>query len=129
MSRYQLWRRRLAPLAFGLAIALIARSACTKNQRTHATVILDLGAAAHGDARVLDADVYIGPDVIATFHKAALPGSGLGVTKFEASLPADDAEVHIDVELGARHVQVARRIHIVEGSTVTIPLADELSAP
>jgi hypothetical protein len=95
VSRYQLWRRRIAPVA---------------------------------DVRALDADVFIGSDVIARFHKAALPGSAIGATKFEASLPAEDADVHIDVDLGARHVRVARRIHIVEGSTVTIPLADALGS-
>ena len=127
MSRYQLWRRRLAPIAFALAIGLIARDACNKEQRTHATVVLDLGAAAHGEARAIDAEVLIGPDVIATFHRAALAGYGLGVTKFEASLPAADADVHVDIELGTRHVKVARRIHIVEGSTVTIPLTAALT--
>ena len=128
MSRYQVWRRRLAPVAFGIAIAVLARDSCTKAQRTHATVVIDLGAGAR-DARALDADVLIGDDVLATYHKAALPGSGLGATKFEASIPAEDADVRIDIDLGTRHVKVARRIHIVEGSTVTVPLERDLLAP
>ncbi len=125
MSRYQVWRRRLAPVAFGIALAFIARDACNKEQRTHATVVIDLGAST-ADVRALDADVMIGQDVIAHFHKQALVGGRIGETKFEASLPAEDADVHIDVDLGTRHVAVARRIHIVEGSTVTIPLGDAL---
>jgi hypothetical protein len=128
VSRYQVWRRRLAPVAFGIAIAVLARDSCTKTQRTHATVVLDLGSGAR-DARALDADVLIGDDVLATYHKAALPGSGLGATKFEASIPAEDADVRIDIDLGTRHVKVARRIHIVEGSTVTVPLERDLLAP
>ena len=128
MSRYHVWRRRLAPVAFGIAIAVLARDSCTKAQRTHATVVIDLGAGAR-DARALDADVLIGDDVLATYHKAALPGSGLGATKFEASIPAEDADVRIDIDLGTRHVKVARRIHIVEGSTVTVPLERDLLAP
>jgi len=128
VSRYHVWRRRLAPVAFGIAIAVLARDSCTKAQRTHATVVIDLGAGAR-DARALDADVLIGDDVLATYHKAALPGSGLGATKFEASIPAEDADVRIDIDLGTRHVKVARRIHIVEGSTVTVPLERDLLAP
>ena len=73
--------------------------------------------------------MLIGDDVLATYHKAALPGSGLGATKFEASIPAEDADVRIDIDLGTRHVKVARRIHIVEGSTVTVPLERDLLAP
>ena len=127
MSRYQKWRRRLAPVAFGIAIAALARESCNKEHRTHATVVIDLGGAAL-DARALDAEVRIDDAVIATFHKQALSGSRLGEAKFEASLPAEDAELRIDVDLGARHVRVARRIHIVEGSTATVPLGDELLA-
>jgi hypothetical protein len=88
---------------------------------------MDLGAAA-ADARALDAEVVISGVVVATFHRSALPNSALEGAKFEAALPADDADVQIDVDLGARHVKVVRRIHIVEGSTVTIPLGDALGA-
>jgi hypothetical protein len=127
VSRYQVWRRRLAPVAFAVAMALIARDACTKEHRTHATVVLDMGSGAEArDVRAVDAQVMIGSDVVATFHRQALDGSSLGVAKFEAALPAEDAELQIDVDLGARHVKVARQIHIVEGSTATVPLADAI---
>lgn len=124
VSRYQLWRRRLAPVGFALAIALLAREACNKEHRTHATVVLDFGSAA-ADVRAVDAEVFVDGASVARFHRAAV-GGAIGDAKFEAALPGDDAEMKLDIELGARHVAAIRKLHLVEGSTLTVPLADAL---
>jgi hypothetical protein len=77
VSRYALFRRRLAPIAFILAIALIGHEQCTKMHRTHATVVLDLGDVAPRVVSV-DAEVRIGDESAAIFHRAAHPMAGAG---------------------------------------------------
>lgn len=129
MSRYDLFRKRIAPIAFFLAIALIARDSCEKDKRTHTTVELAFGASMGAQTprvHAVDVDVVIGADTIATFHRATLPDSTIGPCRFVLALPSEDGELRIDIDLGATHHRLTRRFHAVEGSTmlVTIPDAD-----
>jgi hypothetical protein len=126
VSRYQLFRRRIAPIAFGLAIALIARDSCEKQQRTHATFVLDPGAAAH-DIRSVEADLYVDGNQLTAFRRNADEGAYIGPMKFEAALPEKDAELRFDVDLGARgHRTFIRHVHADEGAMVTVPLDSDL---
>jgi hypothetical protein len=124
VSRYDLFRRRIAPIAFLLAIALIARDSCQKEQRTHTTVELDFGDARH-QVRAVDVDVMAdgaGAEPVARFHRAALGDAGIGPCRFVLALPGDDGELRIDVELGAEHRRLTRRFHAVEGSTLRVTI-------
>jgi hypothetical protein len=126
VSRYDLFRRRIAPVAFVLAIVLMARDACNHDQRTHATIVFDLGSASRASA--LDAELVVGATRVATFHEAPLGGT-LTTAEFDASLPDEsDGELRIELEVGsgaaATHPRTTRRFHAEEGSTVTVPLAD-----
>jgi hypothetical protein len=123
VSRYDLFRRRIAPIAFFLAIALIARDSCEKDKRTHTTVELGFGAA-KPSVRAVDVDVVVGSETIATFHRAALPASTIGPCRFPLALPDDDGELRIDVDLGATHQRLTRRFHAVEGSTMLVTIPD-----
>jgi hypothetical protein len=125
VSRYDLFRRRIAPVAFGLAIVLIARDACNKQERTHATIVLDYGAA-KGNVRAVDVELWAEGELLSQFHRQALEGSTIGTTKFAALSTSKDAELHIDVDLGTSHKLITRRFHAEEGATVTIPLEDQL---
>jgi hypothetical protein len=118
-------RKRIAPIAFIFAIAWIARDACNKQDRTHATFVLDFGAAA-ADVRAVDAEIWVGNDQLATFHRAALANSKIGPVRFEGLLTATDGELRLDVDLGTAHKQLVRRYHADEGATITIPLDSAL---
>jgi hypothetical protein len=121
VSRYDLFRRRIAPIAFFLAIALIARDSCEKDKRTHTTVELELGAD-RAEIRAVDLEVFSGTDRVAAYHRAALPGEPIGAARFELALTDDDAELRIDIDRGARHQLLTRRIHALEGSTTLIAI-------
>lgn len=123
MSRYDLFRRRIAPVAFFLAIALIARDSCEKDKRSHTTVELAFGAAA-ASVRAVDVDVVVGSETVATFHRAALPGSTIGPCRIPLTLTDEDGELRIDVDRGATHQRLTRRFQIVEGSTMLIAIPD-----
>ena len=125
VSRYDLFRRRIGPIAFGVAIVLIARDACNKQERTHATVMLDFGSAAPR-VKAVDAELWAEGNMLSKFHRQALEGSTIGTTKFDALSTSKDGEVRIDVDLGDHHQQLTRRFHTEEGATVVIPLGDQL---
>ena len=125
MSRYTLLRKRIAPIAFLLAIGLLVRESCTKQQRTHATIVIDLGDAER-NVRSVDASLVINGDSIATFHRIAAPGLRIGTCKFAAAMPADDVDIQIDVDLAGTHKLFTRHIHADEGAIVTLPLGSEL---
>ncbi len=126
MTRYELFRKRIAPIAFILAVGLMARETCQKQDRTTATIVLDYGNAA-SNIKSLDADLWAGDDVLAHFHRAdsAPPRATL-----KATLPEHDAELRFDVDLvkgGHRHF--TRRVHADDGATVTVLLESELWPP
>ena len=126
MSRYDLFRRRIAPVAFFLAIGLIARDSCEKSHRTHTTVELQLGEA-RSRVRAVDVDVVTGGETVARFHRAALPDTMIGPCRFELALPVDDGELRLDVDLGAEHRRLTRSFHAVEGATLLVPVEGDLA--
>jgi hypothetical protein len=126
VSRYDLFRRRIAPVAFFLAIGLLARDSCEKSHRTHTTVELQLGDA-RPRVRAVDVDAVTGGEIIARFHGAALPGLLIDPPRFELALPADDGELRIDVDLGAEHRRLTRPFHAIEGATMFVPIEGDLA--
>jgi len=128
VSKYDLFRRRIAPIAFGLAIALIAYRSCDHEQRTHAKIVLDLGAAQR-DVKAVEAEIWMNGQQVSRFRRIALE-SGIGATQFDASLPDTDGEVRMDIELASgEHRAITRVIHVVEGGIVTIGLERDLRSP
>ena len=125
-SRYDLFRRRIAPIAFGVAIVLLARESCHKHEQTKATFELDFGAA-EPRVRVVDVDVYEHGDFVSHFHRAALGKGTIGPTHFMGSLPDPDGELRIDVQLASDVRHVVRAFHADENATVTVPLERELA--
>jgi hypothetical protein len=126
VSRYDLFRRRIAPVAFLLAIGLLARDSCEKDHRTHTTAEIQLGEA-RSRVRAVDVDVVTGDQTVARFHRAALPGALIGPCRFELALPADDGELRLDVDLGAEHRRLPRAFHAVEGATLLVPIEGDLA--
>lgn len=120
MSRYDLFRRRIAPIAFFIAIALIARDSCQKDKRTHATVELQLADAP--SVRAVEVDVMVGGQTVAQFRKAALPDRPIGRVEFKLSVPEDDGQFRIVVDRGATQQQLTRSFHAVEDSTMLVPI-------
>jgi hypothetical protein len=126
VSRYDLFRKRIAPVAFVLAIALMARESCMKQQRDHATFVLDPGIALH-DIRSIEADLYINGEQLSRFHRTAPDDAYIGPMRFSATLPQKDVELRFDVDLGARgHRAFVRRVQAEDNAIVTVPLDSAL---
>lgn len=126
MTRYDLIRKRIAPVAFGVAIVLMARESCEKHQRMYATFVLEPGAAQH-EIRSVEADVWSGDTQLSEFRRNAPEGGYIGPMRFEAPLPEKDVELRLDVDLGARgHRAFVRHVHAEDAATVTVPLESDL---
>ena len=123
-----MFRRRLAPVALVLGIALIARESCQKGQRTHTTVRLGFGAA-QADVRAVDVDVVIGSEVVASFHRAAQPERAIGTCEFKLVVAEDEGELRIAIDRGATTQRLTRHYHAVEGSTMLVPIPDPAPDP
>ena len=123
VSRYATFRRRLAPVALFLGIALIARESCQKGQRTHTTIQLGFGSA-QADVRAVDVDVVIGSEIVASFHRAALPDRAIGTCEFKLVVAEEEGELRIAVDRGASIQRLTRRYHAVEGSTMLVPIPE-----
>ena len=102
-------------------VGLIAYDSCRKEDRTHATVVLDLGDAAR-DVREIDAELVVGGDVIGMFHRKALPGSAIGRCAFEVAMPETAAVIRLEVDVNGGVRSFERTIRPIESSTVTVPL-------
>lgn len=123
MSRYELFRKRIAPIAFFLAIAFLARESCEKDKRLHTTVELVFGDTKPA-IRTVDVDIMAGTEVVATFHRAAQTGSVIGPCQFPVVLPDEVGELRIDIDRGDAHQKLVRRIQIIEGSTTRVIIPD-----
>ena len=124
MTRYELFRKRIAPALFLGMVGLIAYDSCRKQERTHATVVLDFGAA---DVRSVDAELTAHGESMGGFKKAALPGSSsIGSVHFETLLTDEVGELRIDLTLPDRQRTLTRTIRPIEGSTVTVSLGSDL---
>jgi hypothetical protein len=126
VSTYDLIRRRLAPVAFGLAIAFMAYTTCNKQERTTATFVIEYGAAER-NVHAVDAEVWMNGEQVTQFRRVASEGAYIGTTTFKGSLPDTDGELRMDVELvSGEHRSVTRAIHVAEGSTVTVQIERDL---
>ena len=126
MTRYDLFRKRIAPIAFVVAMALLVRESCNKAERTHATIVMDFGGAEPSVVAV-DADLSIDGALLSRFHQGTLTGQHIGKPRFETAMPSQDGSLQIDVELASGHRQITRAIHVEEGATVTLSLGPDLT--
>ena len=122
------WRKRGGPLLLILALGVLAHETCKSKERRAVTIQLDLGPSAQRVKKVW-VDVFVEGEPVAQYRR-----EGGGPPRLEARLSGETAEVRIDLELAplveggevTRRV-VTRRVHGEGGSTVTLPLADELA--
>jgi hypothetical protein len=126
VTRYDVFRRRIIPLAFAVIFGLLAYETCQKQERTAVTFVVEYGVFAT-DVRAIEAEVWMNGERVTNMRRTALEGAYIGTTRFEASLPDTSGELRIDVDLanGVRK-HVVRKLHVAEGETVTFDLEPDL---
>lgn len=127
-SFWELFKRRVLPIAFICGMAVLIQHTCNGASRTHATIVIDLGEAA-AFVKKVDAQLVVDGEANAEFHRVALPDLSIGPCQFEVAMPKDDGQLTIDVELPTGTKHFVRNIHAAEGAIVRVPLGSELTAP
>ncbi|MEO7093413.1 MAG: hypothetical protein ABI175_09190 [Polyangiales bacterium] len=123
---WELFKRRVLPIAFICGMAVLIQRTCNGATRTHATIVIDLGDAA-AVVKKVDAQLVVAGDSNAQFHRTALPDLSIGPCQFEVAMPADDGELTIDVLLPTTSKHFVRKIHASEGAVVRVTLGPELT--
>jgi hypothetical protein len=127
VTRYEFFRKRIAPVLFLGMVGWIAYDSCQKEERTHATIVIELGDA-EASVKNLSADLIVEQEPIAHFEKHALAGMRVGCPcKFETAMPAEAGVLKLDVELaGGEHRLLTRQVRAIEGGKITVQLANDL---
>jgi hypothetical protein len=101
-SFYQTLRRRIAPVAFLLALALLGSRTCA-TEKTRVEIRLDLGAAA-AHVETLRVDVFPADAAtgVASFERHLRGQPVQGSLGFEVPLDPGSYRLRIDARLGAR---------------------------
>lgn len=130
MTRYELFRKRIAPILFLGVVGLIAYDAWKKDQPEgiQGTVVIELGEAAPR-VRGIEAELAARGETIVTFRRAAPPEGGGGAYRFKARMPEPDGELRVTVDLGDARRQLSRAVHLEDGATVRIDLSPDLARP
>ena len=131
MTRYEFFRKRIAPILFLCVVGLIAYDACEKEKHAGitGTVVIELGEAAPR-VREVEAEMFVRDESVSVFRCAALPGARIGDCRFEARMPAPDGELRLVIDLGegARR-RLSRGVHLEDRATVHVDVAADLSRP
>jgi hypothetical protein len=127
VTRYELFRKRIAPLLFLCLLGLIAYDAWRKQKDAGitGTVVIELGEA-RPRVRALEAEMFARGESVSVYQRAALPGARIGECRFEAHMPEPDGELRIAVDLGDARRQLSRAVHIEDGAMVRVDLSTEL---
>jgi len=123
VTRKDFIRRRVMPVVFGVVIALMARRSCDGPDRTHATFVLNFGAA-EPQIQAVDAELWMNQALVAQYHHAAL-GDHIGTLKFDGTFPSTEGELRVDAQLrSGEHKNLKRTVHADDNATVTVNLED-----
>lgn len=125
MTRYDFFRKRIAPVAFLAVVGLIAYDTCEKQERTEATFVIDLGEASPR-VRSVDATLVVDGEAVATFRRVATPGLTIGPCRFEAVMPERDGELRLAVDVDGTLRSFVRQVRAEEGATVRVAVEREL---
>lgn len=126
MSRYDFFRKRIAPVAFLIVVGLIAYDAYDKEraERARATIVIDLGSAA-SRVRSVDAELTVDGESVGTFQRdlAMKPGE----LRFEVRMPKEQGELRVVADVGGAKRSVVRKVDVEEGGTTTVSIGSELA--
>jgi hypothetical protein len=127
-SRYDRFRRRVAPIALVLAIGLVVKVVLDQRHQTGVTVVIDFGG--HGaEVRHLRADVFVDGAPLETYLESTYPAGAEGPATFEVRVPDGDALLRVDLSTTRGPRRIERRLTVVDGAKVHVDLGRDLDRP
>jgi hypothetical protein len=128
LSRYDLFRKRIAPVAFAVALAALAHETCNRRGGDDVTVELAFGAHA-AEVRHVRADVFVDGEPDAWMEHDFGTDGVTTPPRFRAMVRGENAIVRIDVDTLSGPHRIERKLAVVDGATVTVDLARDLDPP
>jgi hypothetical protein len=126
VTRYELFKKRIAPVLFLAMVGLIAYDSCDAQQRTHATIVLELGEA-EAAVTSIRAELVSGGEVIGTFERRALSGLRIGCPcRFETAMPEESGQLRVEASVDGVRRTVTKPIHATEEATIRVLLEQDL---
>ena len=125
-DRYNRLRKRLAPVAFAVALVVLVRETCTSKTRHEVTITVDT-APWTDRVRSLDGALMVGAEQVAELHHEAHPGIPVGTVTFVAAVPSESAELVLHVTLLDGVREVHKQLATPEGAAVSVPLGPDLA--
>lgn len=124
---YDIFRKRIAPVAFLVAILALGTRTC-KADMAEVTLTVDFGSAA-ADVRSIRVDLYRGDDVepVVTLERAYGDAGATTRPVLEAQL--DSGSYRVDMSVGTTTGQryVTRSVELSDQSNVTVTIERDLS--
>jgi hypothetical protein len=123
-SRYDRLRRRIAPVAFLLALGFLVHQTCQSEERQQTTIVLDFGDAAPR-VKAVRADVFSDDgEPVAWFERAAPPDAS-GRVSFPAMLDGPST-LRLRVDTATGLVPLERRLRSDGGDTLVVDVGRDL---
>jgi hypothetical protein len=127
VTRYEFFRKRIAPVLFLGMVGLIAYDSCQKQERHHATVVIELGDA-EPRVKSIEADLIVAQETIGHFERHALGEMRIGCPcHFETAMPEESGVLKLTVELaGGERRTLTKQVRAIEGGKMTVSLGADL---
>lgn len=130
MTRYDFFRKRIAPVLFLGMVGLIAYDSCEKERDlVKGTLVFEVGDV---DPRVRGIEgqlVVRGRTDGDSLRCTAPDGMRVRPCRFEVRLPAPDGELHLTVDFGDARRTVKRTFRLQDGGTTHVDLTRDLVPP
>jgi hypothetical protein len=128
-SAYDLFRSRIAPVAFVIALILLATHTC-QSEPASVTFYFDFGGRG-APVRVLEVEMLRGddPEPVANFKEHFSSSRPASRSRWKLKLDGGTYRLRIRVETAVKTHRLERTVKVTDGAAITVPLADALPAP
>ncbi len=127
-SRYDLFRKRLAPVALVVALAALGHETCGRSGSNDVTIELGFGTHA-GEIRRVRADVFVDGEPDAWMEQAFGPDGADRPPRFRALVPEGHAVLRVDLVTASGARRVEHKLSPASGATLLVDLGADLDAP
>jgi len=119
-SRYQVFRRVVAPIALIVALGVLAWDTCRKDERADVRFAMDFGDDA-ADIRQVRVDLWVGDDSIGYFETRFGDAGATAPVRWKQPVPRDEIDATVSLTLAdGQVVELRRRLHAPSGGEAVI---------
>lgn len=128
-SAYDIFRTRIAPIAFIVALAALATQTC-RNEMSSVTFYFDFGSRG-AVARTLEVEIFRGddPEPVGRFQETFSATNKATRSRWKTKLDSGTYRLEIRVATDRKTHRFSRSAEVKDGAAITVPLEDSLPLP